>query len=131
MQMARAGASQDTADGAEGAVLGRTARVRGRVHGTGDLRVEGQLEGDVRVSGDLAIDEGGAVTGDVDANAVTIQGELTGDVAARGAVAIRAGAKVFGNMGGSEVSLEEGAIFAGRIEAEFELPPELVTRSGR
>jgi cytoskeletal protein CcmA (bactofilin family) len=125
--MARA-ATQDTAGGADAAVLGRTTRVRGRVHGTGDLRVEGQLEGDVRVTGDLAIEDGGSVNGDVDANAVSIQGELVGDVAARGAVAIRAGARVFGNMGGSEVTLEEGAVFAGRIEAEFELPPELTAR---
>lgn len=113
----------------EGGVLGRTTRVRGRVHGTGDLRVEGQIEGDVRVSGELAVDEGGAITGDVDAGAVTIHGALTGDVSARGAVAIGASARVFGNMGGAEVSLEEGAVFAGRIEAEFELPPELSGRA--
>jgi cytoskeletal protein CcmA (bactofilin family) len=113
----------------EGGVLGRTARIRGRVHGTGDLRVEGQIEGDVRVSGELAIDEGAAITGDVDANAVTIQGAVTGDVSARGVVAIGATARVFGNVGGAEVSLDEGAVFAGRIEAEFDLPPELSGRA--
>lgn len=113
----------------EGGVVGRTTRVRGRVHGAGDLRVEGQIEGDVRVSGELAIDEGAQITGDVDANGVTIHGALTGDVSARGAVVIGATARVFGDLGGSEVSLEEGAIFAGRIEAEFELPPELSGRT--
>jgi len=28
---------------------------------------------------------------------------------------------------GAEVTLEEGASFTGRIEADFELPPELVS----
>jgi cytoskeletal protein CcmA (bactofilin family) len=112
-------------------VLGRGARVRGRVSGDGDLRVEGQIEGDVTLSGELSIDETGTVTGDVDAAAVTITGTLLGDVAARGVVTIRAGAKVEGNMGGAEVSLEEGASFAGRIEAEFDLPAELTSRQGR
>lgn len=106
-------------------VLGRGARVRGRVGGDGDLRVEGQVEGDVRISGQLAIEEGGAVTGDVEASAVVIGGALTGDVSARGAVTIRAGAKVEGALGGAEVVLEEGASFIGRIDAEFDMPAEL------
>ena len=112
-------------------VLGRGARVRGRVSGDGDLQVEGQIEGDVTLSGELSIDEAGSITGDVDAAAVTIAGALQGNVAARGAVTIRAGAKVEGNMGGAEVSLEEGASFVGRIEAEFDLPAELMPRQGR
>ncbi|MFT3775579.1 MAG: polymer-forming cytoskeletal protein [Minicystis sp.] len=107
-------------------MLGRGARVRGRVGGDGDLRVEGQIEGDVRISGQLAIEEGAAITGDVEASAVVIGGALTGDVAARGAVTIRAGAKVEGNLGGSEIVLEEGASFQGRIDAEFDLPAELL-----
>ena len=41
--------------------------MRGRVGGDGDLRVEGQVEGDVTVSGELVIEEGGAITGDVGA----------------------------------------------------------------
>lgn len=112
-------------------VLGRGARVRGRVSGDGDLQVEGQIEGDVTLSGELSIDEAGSITGDVDAAAVTIAGALQGNVASRGAVTIRAGAKVEGNMGGAEVSLEEGASFVGRIEAEFDLPAELMPRQGR
>lgn len=102
-------------------VLGRGARVRGRVNGEGDLRIEGRVEGDVTITGELSIEEGGAVAGEIDAGAVVIAGELTGDVAARGPVTIRATARVEGNMGGSEVSLEEGASFSGRIEADFEL----------
>lgn len=109
--------------------LGQGARVRGRVHGEGDLRIEGRVEGDVQITGDLSID--GAVTGDVTAASVTIAGELKGDVSARGAVTIQATAKVEGNMGGAEVSLEEGASFSGRIEAEFDLPAELTPRQGR
>lgn len=112
-------------------VLGRGSRVRGRVSGDGDLRVEGQIEGDVTLSGELSIDETGSITGDVDVASVTIAGALQGNVAARGAVTIRAGAKVEGNMSGAEVSLEEGASFAGRIEAEFDLPAELMPRQGR
>lgn len=112
-------------------VIGRGAKVRGRVSGEGDLRIEGKIEGEVSVSGDLSIEDGGAVTGDIAAGAVVIAGGLTGDVSARGAVTIQATAKVDGDMIGAEVSLEEGASFSGRIEAEFDLPAELMPRQGR
>ena len=121
--------STKSADGES--VLAPSTKVRGHVRGEGSLRVAGAVTGDVTIDGDLAIEEGGAVTGDVSAAAVTIRGALTGDVAAKGAVAILAGASVSGNMGGAEVSLEEGASFSGRIEAEFDLPAELSPRQGR
>ena len=59
-----------------------------------------------------------------------IEGSLNGDVAAQGAVMIRSGARVTGNMNGSEVALEEGAAFHGRIEADFELPDGLAAGAG-
>jgi len=111
----------------EESIVGRGARVRGRVTGEGDLRVEGSIEGDIAISGALSLDEGSSVTGNVEAGAVEITGGLAGDVSARGAIAIRTGAKVEGTMIGAEVSLEEGASFVGRIEAEFDLPEELVS----
>ena len=109
-----------------GSVLGRGTRVRGRIQGDGDLRVEGAIEGDVRVTGELLIDEGAEVQGNIEAAVVTIGGALTGDVTSRGGVVVRSSAKVSGNLGGPEVSLEEGAEFSGRIDADFELPAELV-----
>ena len=41
------------ASGAREAVIGRTTRVRGRVFGDGDLVVEGNVEGDITLRGDL------------------------------------------------------------------------------
>jgi cytoskeletal protein CcmA (bactofilin family) len=113
--------TNDSGEVAE-SVLGRSTRVRGRIQGFGDLRVEGAVSGDVAVSGDLSVEEGASIKGDVQAAAVTIGGELTGDVTARGPIAIRATAKVAGNLGGTEVSLEEGASFEGRMDADFDMP---------
>lgn len=124
------GRGADAASAEETNVLGRTVRVRGRVLGDGDLRVEGDVEGDVRVRGSLEIAEGGVVTGNVAAHDVILSGTLTGDVEADGSVLIRAGSRIAGNMNGAEVALEEGAEFSGRIEAAFELPDGLGSSLG-
>ena len=114
------------------AIIGRTTRVRGRVSGDGNLIIEGNVEGDISVRGDLTIAEGGRATSTIEAAAVTLRGELDGDVRASGVVRIEAGARVRGDMQGESVSLEEGAEFVGRLDATFELPAELggESRSG-
>lgn len=102
-----------TGSGGE-AVIGRSTRVRGRVTGDGDLRVEGHVEGDVSLKG-----------------ALTISGELEGDIRAEGGtVHLESGSKVRGDIHGESVSMDEGAEYVGNLNAEFELPAELGGATG-
>ena len=112
-------------------VIGSSVHIRGRVTGDGDLRLEGTVEGDIKLSGALELSPGATVNGNVQATSVTIEGALTGDVFADGAIAVRAGATLVGNLTAAEVTLDEGASFNGRIEAEFDLPAELEPHQGR
>src|SRR5580658_7972240 len=108
-----------------GARIGSGARVRGRVHGDGDLLVEGALEGDLAIRGELTIAEGGSVSGEtIEAQSVMVAGSLDGDVASTGPVRLVAGSRVRGNLRGSTVGIDEGARFSGRLECEFDLPAE-------
>ena len=110
----------------EEARIGSGARVHGRIHGDGDLLVEGQVEGDVALRGNLTIAAGATVSSEaVEAHAVTIAGSLEGDLNASGPVRLSAGARVRGNVRGSAVVIDDGARFTGRLDCEFDLPPEL------
>jgi cytoskeletal protein CcmA (bactofilin family) len=106
-------------------VIGQSTRVHGRVSGDGDLRLEGTVEGDITLTGDLTIIDGAKATSNVEARAVTVGGELEGDVRAQGVVHLEAGARVRGDIQGELVAIDEGAEYSGRLIAEFELPPEL------
>lgn len=112
------------------AVIGKTTRVRGRVSGDGDLRLEGSVEGDIALRGDLTIAEGAQASSNVEARAVTVGGVLEGDVRASGIVHIESGARVRGDVRGESVAIDDGAEFTGRLDADFELPPELGGSSG-
>jgi cytoskeletal protein CcmA (bactofilin family) len=89
------------------------------------LRLEGTVEGDISLRGDLTITDGARAASNVEARTVTVGGELEGDVRAQGIVRIESGARVRGDMYGESVAIDEGAEFNGRLHSEFELPAEL------
>jgi cytoskeletal protein CcmA (bactofilin family) len=106
--------------------IGSGAQVRGRIRGEGSLVIDGRVEGDLAIEGDLTISEGATVKSEaVEAHAVTIAGSLEGDVVATGPVRLSSGAQVSGNLRGSAVAIDDGARFAGRLDCDFDLPPEL------
>src|SRR5262249_9756787 len=107
------------------AVIGQSTRVRGRVSGEGSLRLEGAVDGDISIDGDLVIVSGGRASSNVEARAVTIGGELEGDIRARGVVRIEGSGHVRGDIQGESVAIDEGAEYTGTLSADFELPPEL------
>jgi cytoskeletal protein CcmA (bactofilin family) len=102
-------------------VLGSSTRINGRVSGQGGLRVEGNIKGDVSVSGPLELVEGATIEGNVEAEALEITGSLLGDVTSTGAVAIHSGAVVRGEMRAAQLTVEPGSRIAIRLEADFEL----------
>lgn len=106
------------------AVIGSSTRVRGRITGDGDLLVEGTVEGDVTLRGDLVLAEGASATSNVEAQAVTVNGILEGDVRAR-TVVIGGSGRLRGDVSAEAFAIEEGAEVNGRLDAEFDLPPEL------
>jgi cytoskeletal protein CcmA (bactofilin family) len=105
----------------EQSVLGAGSRVTGRVTGDGSVRIDGQLKGEIAVSGAADIGTGASVEGNVQAETVDVSGTLLGDVSARGPVAVHSGALVRGELKGSEVSIEPGARVSVRIDTELEL----------
>jgi cytoskeletal protein CcmA (bactofilin family) len=106
--------------------IGSAARVRGRIQGDGNLLVEGHVEGSITLRGDLTIAEGATVSSEsVSAHAVFVAGALEGNLTASGPVRFAPGARVRGDVLGNAVAIDDGAHFSGRLECEFELPPEL------
>ena len=105
--------------------IGSGARIRGRVTGDGDLVIAGHVEGDILVRGDVTIADGASCTSNVEGHEVTVSGTLSGDVSASGTVLIGSTARFRGNVRGGAIEIEDGAVFAGRIDCDFELPEGL------
>lgn len=114
-----------TFDGGDEAVVGQSTRIRGRISGEGDLRVEGAIEGGVALDGMVLVAEGGSIEADVEAASLVVEGTVSGDISVSEALAIRATGRVNGVIRATGVSIEEGASVSGRVEADFDMPEEL------
>ena len=119
---ARAGgsAAQARPSGSGGlAVIGRSIQIVGDLRGDEDLRIEGDIEGNIHLpSHSLTIGTDGRVRADAYAKSVIVEGEVNGDIYASECVTIRAKSRVMGNILASRVSLEEGARFKGSIDMD-------------
>lgn len=102
------------------AVIGREARVRGRVAGDEDLLVFGRVEGEVDLRGALRVEPGGVVRARVRATAVRVAGVVVGELVAVDLVHLCSTARVVGDVRAARVVIEPGAQVAGGLVVEGE-----------
>ena len=81
-----------------------------------DLRVEGEVKGNVTCDGTLFISEGAAVAATVDAEHITVAGDLSGEIRCRGRLQILPSGRVRANVTTGSLVIQEGAIYEGQLE---------------
>lgn len=112
---------QDQAPERVDSVLGPGIQWKGKVTGTGGVRVDGTFEGEVAVRGIVVIGvEGRVVCDQIRATTVVVSGSLEGDVFAQ-RVEITATGRVYGDVSTVSFSTEEGAFLRGKITMEDKL----------
>jgi cytoskeletal protein CcmA (bactofilin family) len=91
---------------------------KGDLSGSGGVRIEGALEGDIALRGLLVVGETGRVTcQQLRANVVIVAGAVRGDITAE-KLEIRSTGRVWGNVVTAAFSTEEGAFLRGQIRME-------------
>src|SRR5436190_584004 len=56
--------------------------IEGKIEGSGHVRIAGRFKGDVHVQGNVTIEQGAQITGEVKADMVIVGGEVTGNISA-------------------------------------------------
>jgi len=101
------------------AVIGKSVQIRGEVKGNEDLLVEGLVEGTITLTESrLTVGASAHVTANVVARDVVVQGSLKGDIHAAGRVELRTGSTVNGDIRAARLSVEDNAIFSGKVELD-------------
>jgi cytoskeletal protein CcmA (bactofilin family) len=97
-------------------IIGRTARVRGRVTGDADLEVQGFVEGEISVSGDVTVDAHGLVGAGIRGRRLVVRGAVKGDLLGDEAILLEEGARVVGDVRAPRVAIAPGALVRGYVE---------------
>ncbi len=104
---------------ASNVVIGKSIVVKGELHGSEDLTIEGQVEGKIALKQHvLTIGTHGRIRAQVFAKAVVVLGEVIGNIEASDKVAIRNEGAVEGDIKAPRVAIAEGAKFRGGIDMQ-------------
>jgi cytoskeletal protein CcmA (bactofilin family) len=97
-------------------ILSSDLQIKGNIRTTGDIQVEGQVEGDIRAHL-LTVGEGATVKGELVADDVVINGRIVGRV--RGLkVRLTSTARVEGDIIHKTIAIESGAHFEGSVQRQ-------------
>ncbi len=81
----------------------------------GDLRVSGIVEGEVEVTGDVAIDDLAKVKASVTARDVSISGSVVGAIVARKRLEVTRSGSLIGDVRVARLTIQDGATFSGKV----------------
>ncbi len=87
--------------------------IEGNVHSEGDFRVDGEIVGNISISGKLVIGEKGRVKGEVKCGSARVSGKLEGTMVVEDLLNLEASARVEGDIFTVKLAIEPGAEFSG------------------
>ncbi len=90
--------------------------IEGKIEGAGHVRIAGNFKGDINVQGNLTIEVGAKVTGQVKASQVQIAGELNGNIDSAMQVELLASGAISGDVKAGTVTVAAGARIKGTVE---------------
>jgi cytoskeletal protein CcmA (bactofilin family) len=96
-------------------VIGENSVVVGRIAGEGDLVIDGRVEGEIDVTGDITVGNTGMVGASLGARNLTISGAVRGDLVARESIRLEDGARVVGDVKAPRISIAQGALVRGFV----------------
>jgi len=91
-------------------------KIVGKVTGSTEVVVEGELEGELRVDGGAVIGTAGIVRGEIGARTVRVGGKVFGNIRGGERVEVLASGALEGDVSAPRVVIAEGAFFKGKVE---------------
>ena len=95
-------------------IIGQGTRITGDLISNGDFRVDGAIEGNVKVGQRLVIGGTGKILGNIEADSATVAGHIKGNLTVKNVLELKPSAKIDGDIITNKMVIEAGAQFNGR-----------------
>ena len=106
-------------------IISNGIQVRGNLSGSGDLIVQGRMEGKIALQAHITVEQGGTVVANLETKELTVHGQVSGNTEASERISISDTAIYVGDLRAPRIVLEDGARFRGTIEMEVPLPKDI------
>jgi cytoskeletal protein CcmA (bactofilin family) len=94
--------------------IGANTRFVGSLTSDGNMRIDGSVEGDIEVLGNLIIGETGRVVATVKAQNIHVSGAVKGEITATDKLEISPTGKVWGDIATAALQIDPGGLFRGQ-----------------
>jgi cytoskeletal protein CcmA (bactofilin family) len=118
-----------TAKGSDSIVAAGLA-IEGNIEGRGNVRIAGRFKGNVNVKGELTIEPGASINGEVRADTVFVGGEVHGHIISTSLTEFKASGTLIGDLKAGSLTVAAGSKMRGKVEfgwKEGEIGPEAGT----
>ena len=98
----------------ETTIISRGVKIEGKVTSSGNIRIDGEIQGDIFSESNISIGEDAKVNGQINANVITIGGKVSGIVRAKDKLLLDSKSNLKGDIYTKNLVIEEGAKFDGK-----------------
>ena len=95
--------------------LGPRDSMHGRLEIQGDLKIQGNVEGELKASGDVTIDSTASVQASIEGANVSVRGQVTGNVTAKRRLTLGGSGHLNGDVKVGRLTVEDGATLNGNV----------------
>jgi cytoskeletal protein CcmA (bactofilin family) len=97
-------------------LISQGVEIKGQIFAQGSMRIDGKIDGQIEIKGDLLIGEKGQVKGGVKAENIILGGKIEGDVQARGRFELTSTGAIKGDVACATITVEEGGLLDGNFK---------------
>jgi len=94
-------------------IISEGTKIKGDVIANGDIRIDGELLGNISAKSKLVIGPKGKIEGQVICNNIEISGYIKGKVTATELINMKSTSQIIGDIIAGKLSIEPGAMFSG------------------
>jgi cytoskeletal protein CcmA (bactofilin family) len=95
-------------------IIAAGTTVKGDISSTGDIRIDGNLQGNVQSTAKVVIGSNGVVDGDIAGQQADIVGKVNGTIKVKELLQLKGGSNVTGNIHAAKLQIETSANFNGQ-----------------
>jgi cytoskeletal protein CcmA (bactofilin family) len=104
------------AGNAKESLIAADVTIEGKIEGAGHVRIAGRFKGDVNVEGNVTIEHGAHVTGQISAATVIVSGEVHGNISANQRVELLETGVINGDVKAAVLTVAAGSRMRGNAD---------------